>query len=97
MLELRYRICSFPTVQVIRTFISDTYVRQAATPTESGEDRESESPQGDEILNNETELLVLYHTTEIAGYTEVVFAVFDRLGLRFSPRIRDRDEELKYI
>ena len=39
----------------------------------------------DEILDNETELPLLEHTTDTAGYTEVVFALFDLLGLRFSP------------
>ncbi len=43
----------------------------------------------DEILDNETELPILEHTTDTAGYTELVFALFDLLGLQFSPRIRD--------
>ncbi|MFO0951183.1 MAG: Tn3 family transposase [Isosphaeraceae bacterium] len=43
----------------------------------------------DEILDNETELSILEHTTDTAGYTEIVFALFDLLGLQFSPRIRD--------
>ena len=43
----------------------------------------------DEILDNETELAILEHTTDTAGYTEIVFALFDLLGLQFSPRIRD--------
>ncbi|MDD9942867.1 MAG: Tn3 family transposase [Myxococcales bacterium] len=43
----------------------------------------------DEILDNETELDVLEHTTDTAGYTDLVFALFDLLGLRFAPRIRD--------
>jgi hypothetical protein len=29
----------------------------------------------DEILDNETELPILEHTTDTAGYTEVVFAL----------------------
>lgn len=49
----------------------------------------------DEILNNETELHILEHTTDTAGYTELIFALFDLLGLQFSPRIRDlADQEL---
>jgi TnpA family transposase len=49
----------------------------------------------DEILNNETELPILEHTTDTAGYTELIFALFDLLGLQFSPRIRDlADQEL---
>ena len=43
----------------------------------------------DEILDNETELPLVEHTTDTPGYTEMVFAAFDLLGLQFSPRIRD--------
>ncbi len=43
----------------------------------------------DEILNNETDLQILEHTTDTAGYTELVFALFDLLGMKFSPRISD--------
>lgn len=43
----------------------------------------------DGILDNETELTILEHTTDTAGYTEVIFALFDLLGLSFAPRIRD--------
>ncbi len=43
----------------------------------------------DEILANETELLVLEHVTDTSGYTEIVFALFDLLGLTFTPRITD--------
>ena len=31
----------------------------------------------------------LEHTTDTAGYTEIVFALFHLLGLQFAPRIRD--------
>lgn len=50
----------------------------------------------DEILNNETELPILEHTTDTAGYTELIFALFDLLGLRFSPRIRDLADQQLY-
>ena len=43
----------------------------------------------DEILDNETDLAILKHTTDTAGYTDLVFALFDVLGMQFSPRIRD--------
>ena len=43
----------------------------------------------DEILDNQTDLPILEHTTDTAGYTELVFALFDLLGLQFAPRIRD--------
>ena len=50
----------------------------------------------DAILDNETELPILEHTTDTAGYTEIVFALFDLLGLQFSPRIRDLGDQRLY-
>ncbi len=50
----------------------------------------------DEIFNNETELSIREHTTDTAGYTEVIFALFDLSGLRFSPRIRDLADQKLY-
>lgn len=50
----------------------------------------------DGILDNETELTILEHTTDTAGYTEVIFALFDLLGLSFSPRIRDVGSQQLY-
>ena len=43
----------------------------------------------DEILGNETVLLLLEHVTDTAGYTDIIFALFDLLGLQFLPRLRD--------
>ena len=43
----------------------------------------------DAILDNETELEIMEHTTDTAGYTELVFALFGLLGMKFSPRIKD--------
>ncbi len=43
----------------------------------------------DAILDNETELAIVEHTTDTAGATEIIFALFDLLGLRFTPRLRD--------
>jgi TnpA family transposase len=43
----------------------------------------------DAILDNETDLDIQEHTTDTAGYTDLVFALFDLLGLQFSPRLRD--------
>lgn len=40
----------------------------------------------DGILDNQTELEIAEHTTDTHGYTEIVFATFDLLGLRFAPR-----------
>lgn len=50
----------------------------------------------DEILDNETELALMEHTTDTSGYSELVFAVFDLLGLSFIPRIRDLKEQTLY-
>ena len=50
----------------------------------------------DEINNNETELSIVEHTTDTAGYTELIFALFDLLGLRFSPKIRDLPDQKLY-
>lgn len=47
----------------------------------------------DEILDNETDLAVLEHTTDHAGYTDLVFGLFDLLGMRFSPAPRPRRHE----
>jgi len=43
----------------------------------------------DEVLDNETELSIVEHTTDTAGFTDLIFALFDLLDIRFSPRIRD--------
>jgi TnpA family transposase len=51
----------------------------------------------DGILDSETELTILEHTTDKAGYTEIVFAVFDLLGLSFAPRIRDIGSQQLYL
>jgi TnpA family transposase len=50
----------------------------------------------DEILTNETELPILEHTTDTSGYTEIVFALFDLLGLTFTPRIKDLADQQLY-
>jgi TnpA family transposase len=52
----------------------------------------------DELLNNETELTILEHTTDTSGYTDLVFGLFDLLGMQFSPRLRDiKDQKLSKI
>ena len=43
----------------------------------------------DAIFDNETTLTIGEHTTDTAGYTDLIFGLFDLTGLRFSPRIRD--------
>lgn len=47
----------------------------------------------DEILDNETELPLFEHATDTADFTEVVFGLFDLLGLQFAPRIRDLGDQ----
>ena len=42
----------------------------------------------DEILDNETELSIVEHTTDTARCTDFVFALFDLLGMQFAPRLR---------
>lgn len=43
----------------------------------------------DEILGNPADLPIAEHTTDTGGQTLALFAAFDLVGLRFSPRIRD--------
>lgn len=43
----------------------------------------------DEILNNETDLSILEHTTDTHGYSDLIFALFDLVGKSFAPRLRD--------
>jgi len=43
----------------------------------------------DAILGNATERAIVEHTTDTAGATEMIFALCDVLGLRFTPRLRD--------
>jgi TnpA family transposase len=43
----------------------------------------------DAILDNETVLDIKEHTTDTGGYTDIMFALFDLLGMQFSPRLRD--------
>jgi hypothetical protein len=50
----------------------------------------------DEILNNETDLTIVEHTTDTAGYTDLVFCLFDLLGMQFSPRLRDIGDRQLY-
>ena len=46
----------------------------------------------DGILHNQTVLEIAEHTTDTHGVTELVFALFDLLGLSFIPRLRDAGE-----
>jgi TnpA family transposase len=43
----------------------------------------------DELCKNAPELPIREHTTETAGATEMIFVLFDLLGYRCTPRLRD--------
>ncbi|GAB3639212.1 hypothetical protein GCM10027422_48030 [Hymenobacter arcticus] len=43
----------------------------------------------DEVLGNETDVVIVEHATDTHGYTDLVFGLFDLLGLQYSPRLRD--------
>jgi len=52
----------------------------------------------DKILDNETKLQIREHTTDTAGYLDILFALFDLLGMSFAPRLRDiGDATLYYV
>jgi TnpA family transposase len=50
----------------------------------------------DAILDNETELTIVEHATDTAGYTDLVFGLFDLLGMQFAPRLRDLGDQQLY-
>jgi len=50
----------------------------------------------DKILDNDTELNIKEHTTDTAGYTDLIFALFDLLGIQFAPRIKDISDTRLY-
>lgn len=50
----------------------------------------------DKILDNDTDLRIREHTTDTGGYTDLIFALFDLLGLQFSPRLRDLGDHNLY-
>jgi TnpA family transposase len=50
----------------------------------------------DEILGNESELPLVNHTVDTAGFTEVNFALFSLLGRGFWPRLRDIGDQYLY-
>ena len=69
------------------TWTSDQFSQYGSKPTPSTVRDATYVLDG--ILDNETEIPVAEHTTDTAGYTDLVFALFDLLGLQFSPRLRD--------
>jgi TnpA family transposase len=69
---------------------SDQY-SQYGTKVVSAAEREA-SHTLDGILHSQTVLEIAEHTTDTHGATELVFALFDLLGLSFIPRLRDAGE-----
>jgi len=43
----------------------------------------------DKILDNESDLDIEEHTTDTGGYTDLLFALFDLVGIQFAPRLAD--------
>lgn len=50
----------------------------------------------DAILENESDLSIEMHTTDTAGYTDLIFALFDLLGMQFAPRLKDIGDRKLY-
>ena len=50
----------------------------------------------DKILDNETDLDIREHTTDTEGYTDLMFALFDLLGMQFAPRLRNLGDARLY-
>jgi TnpA family transposase len=68
------------------TFVADNYAPFYSLPIECT-DRDAAFAL-DGLLYNESELEIEEHYTDTHGYTEINFAAFAMLGLRFCPRIR---------
>ena len=68
------------------TFVADNYAPFYSMPIECT-DRDAAFVL-DGLLYNESELEIEEHYTDTHGYTEINFAAFAMLGLRFCPRIR---------
>ena len=76
------------------TWVSDQFSQYGAKPIPAT--HRDATYVLDERLNNETELPLLEHTTDTAGYTELVSALYDLLGMRFCPRIRNIGSQRLY-
>src|ERR1700681_5074623 len=71
---------------VLCQFLADNYAPFYSLPIECT-DRDAAFVL-DGLLYNESELEIEEHYTDTHGYTEINFAAFAMLGLRFCPRIR---------
>lgn len=78
----------------IHSWTSDQY-NQYASKTIAATVRDAAHTL-DGILDNQTVLPIEEHTTDTHGYTEMIFAAYDLLGLRFAPRVRDLDRQRLY-
>lgn len=76
------------------TWTSNQYSQFGTKPTRTTE-RDSTYIL-DEILGNESELPIVNHTVDTAGFTEVNFALFGLLGRGFWPRLRDLADQRLY-
>ena len=45
------------------------------------------------LRDRDSELLIAEHTTDTAGFTDLLFGAYDLVGLAFSPRIRDLPDQ----
>jgi TnpA family transposase len=75
------------------TFVADNYAPFYSLPIECT-DRDAAFVL-DGLLYNESELEIEEHYTDTHGYTEINFAAFAMLGLRFCPRICATKPKLK--
>jgi TnpA family transposase len=50
----------------------------------------------DKILDNDSDLQIETHTTDTEGYTDLIFALFDLLGMQFAPRLKDISDTRLY-
>ena len=76
------------------TFVADNYAPFYSLPIECT-DRDAAFVL-DGLLYNESELEIEEHYTDTHGYTELNFAAFGMLGLRFCPRIRSVQHQRIY-
>ena len=75
------------------TFVADNYARFYSLPIECTYRDAAFVLDG--LLYNESELEIEEHYTDTHGYTEINFAAFAMLGLRFCPRICATKPKLK--
>lgn len=76
------------------TWTSDQYSQFGSKPTRTT--ARDATYVLDEILGNESELPLVNHTTDTAGFTEVDFALFSLLGRGYWPRLRDIGDQYLY-